>query len=185
MVNTKQSLIRHSFITDNEMEKKLNELWINFRSSQNILFPEIFDTVFKDFEKEFLNYLDRQNLVEKSKFKKQDNIFNLLTGFSNYYLNFQLTYQATQFWEMVLDWVNRWESSRNARVHKGSIFYFMASIALKEQNLDKGFFLIHKAYEEDCLTQNKTNPDTPASKSVHFNIRSKKNYLYPFLGTFH
>lgn len=181
MATAKQSQSQRHLLTDSEMEKKLNELWKNFCSSRNMLFPEIYETLFKKFEIDFFNYLDRQNLVEKSKFKKQDNIFNLLTGFSNFYLRAQLLNHAMEFWEMVLKWVNRWEISRISRVHKGSIFYFMASIALQDQNLDNGYFLIHKAYQEDCLTQEKDNPDTPASKTVHFNIRSKKNYLYPYL----
>jgi len=159
----------------------LEILFNGFFAANSIQFPYIFDNLFSFFEPKLFSHLDRRlALPIKKRMTKQDFLFNNLTIISNVYLESQLFQSAELFWEMILQMVYKWEDSRRSRVHKGSIYYFLAHAALLNNEFDKGFFCIHKAYQEDCITHNKRNPNTPADKSVRFNVWSKKNYLYGF-----
>ncbi len=167
---------------DSEMNLCLQNLFSGFFRENELLVLYNFDALFNFFEPQLFSYLDKQICAkEKKQLKKQDYLFNNLTIISNYYLQINFFQAAENYWERILRIVNKWESSRSFRVHKGSIYYFLAGAALLNNELDKGFFCIHKAYQEDCLTHNKPNPNTPAYKSIRFNVRSKKNYLYGFL----
>jgi hypothetical protein len=50
--------------------------------------------------------------------------------------------------------------------------------AILQGQLEKGFFLIHSAYEEDVLTNDNPLPNTPAFKTVSLAYEDKDNLLF-------
>jgi hypothetical protein len=167
---------------DKEMDECLAKLMTDFYLSKNQFFEAINQTLLQGFEKDAFKYLDRryQNGADDL-FKMQDFLFNNLTIISNFYLGSHLYKDAEDFWQRIMDIVNKWEVSRGLRVHKGSIYYFWAGVALLNNEVDKGFFLIHKAYLEDCITHGGTTPGTPAYKTVMLNVEDENNMLYGYV----
>jgi hypothetical protein len=108
----------------------------------------------------------------------QDYLFNDLTIIWKNYQNNGRVSDAQQFWLDILNIIKQWEQSRNVRIHKGSLFYFWSQTAILQGQLDKGFFLIHSAYEEDVLTYKTELPGTPAYKTVSLDYSDKDNFLF-------
>lgn len=108
----------------------------------------------------------------------QDNLFNNLSVIWNIYQHNGRVSEAQDFWSDILSIVINWEESRQERIHKGSIFYFWSQTAILQGQLEKGFFLIHKAYEEDVITQANPLPDTPAFKTISLNYSDNRNLLF-------
>lgn len=167
---------------DKQMDDCLSKLMVDFFQSENHLFRAINQNLMQNFEKDVFDYLDRRYLDnQEDLFTLQDFLFNNLTVISKQYIELRLYRDAEEFWIRILDIVNKWEDSRKLRVHKGSIYYFWAEIALFTNEVDKGFFLIHKAYLEDCETHGGNTPGTPAYKTVTLNMEDKENMLYGYV----
>jgi hypothetical protein len=107
-----------------------------------------------------------------------DDLFNNLTIIWTNYQNNGRVGEAQQFWQDILNIVLNWENTRTSRIHKGSLFYFWSQTVILQGQLDKGFFLIHCAYEEDVLTHNNQLPHTPAFRTVSLDYFEKDNLLY-------
>ena len=75
---------------------------------------------------------------------------------------------AKNIWISALTLTDKWENSRNKRIHKGTPYYFLAYNHLLESDLDSAFLLMHKAMDEDKITHEDPLseavplPDTPA-----------------------
>ncbi len=137
-------------------------------------YPDFIRDRYKDLESNIHSYFDGKidNTVG------QDYLFNNLTIiWKTYQINGRVG-EAQQFWQDILNIVLDWESSRNSRIHKGSLFYFWSQTAILQGQLDKGFFLIHSAYEEDVLTNKNQLPGTPAFRTVSLDYSEKGNLLY-------
>ncbi len=136
---------------------------------------------YHNLETAIFEYFDRRYLVDnKDAFQKQDYLFNNLTFFSNYFLHNGWIADAQKFLEKVLRTAMDWENSRKNRIHKGSIYYFWAELALFNNEIDKGFFLIHESYREDCETYETINPSTPSQKTISLNT-DKENMLFDYV----
>jgi hypothetical protein len=49
-------------------------------------------------------------------------------------------WRSTTFWPDILNMVLDWENSRNARIHKGSLFYFWSQTAILQGQLIRASF---------------------------------------------
>lgn len=158
------------------ISKFFDQYFENFFISSNDLLSRFYPT----FENELFSYFDRKYPVNINPFTLQDSIFNNLTIISIHYQNFGLYNMAQEYWEHILNSVLSWEKLRKERIHKGSIYYFWAENALLNNEIDKGFFLIHNSFIEDCITHKTNNPNTPSQKTVSLNA-DENNLLFGFV----
>ncbi len=155
---------------DSFIKKLLNQFFLVLRGP----YQEFINKNFHDLKENIFLYLDGKINNPPG----QDYLFNNLTIIGNNYLFNGRVSEAQQFWNDILNLVLDWEQSRNARVHKGSIYYFWSQIAILQGELDKGFFLIHSAYEEDVLTFHDQSPSTPTTKTLSLNYLDPGNLLF-------
>jgi hypothetical protein len=106
-------------------------------------------------------------------------LFNNLTPIWNQLLANDQHSLAQHLWQTILRHAKQWERARNSRIHKGSIFYYWGGTAVMAGDLDKGFFLMHSAYEEDRLTYEQDRPSTPAAKFVALDFESGDQLFRP------
>lgn len=70
---------------------------------------------------------------------------------------------AEKLWDLALNIAYEWEdNNKSKRIHKGTPCYFYSVTCILNDNLEKGFLLMHQALEEDKETQDTNSPDTPA-----------------------
>jgi hypothetical protein len=123
---------------------------------------------------------------------EQKPIINNLTPVWKFLLDNRQLQFAQDFWKRIIEYVDSWAEKRGARIHKGAIFFYWGGTAIEQGDLDKGFFLMHSAYEEDVETTKQERPNTPAFKFVSLNFEAKHqlfrnytvslaNYLDPYL----
>jgi hypothetical protein len=156
------------------MDSFLKVLFTKFFTEIPRPYPDFIRDLYKPLESNIYTYFDGK----KNNPPGQDNLFNNLTIIWKSYQNNGRVGEAQQFWQDILNIVLGWERSRNSRIHKGSLFYFWSQTAILQGQLDKGFFLIHSAYEEDVLTRNNQLPGTPAFRTVSLDYSEKGNLLY-------
>lgn len=152
----------------------LKNLFTKFFNELSRPYSDFIGDCYKDLEATIQSYFDRKINNPPG----QDNLFNNLTIIWKSYQNNGRVGEAQQFWQDILNIVLDWEHSRNSRIHKGSLFYFWSQTAILQGQLDKGFFLIHSAYEEDVLTNKNPLPGTPAFKTVSLDYSDKGNLLF-------
>lgn len=71
--------------------------------------------------------------------------------------------RAEHIWTLALDSAYKWESTRlSHRIHKGTPYYFWAMTVILRGDIDRGFLLMHQAYDEDIKTNDIPFPRTPA-----------------------
>lgn len=126
----------------------------------------------------------------------QDRFFSNLTIVSNTLMGRGRFAQAQAFWDRILQSTGDWERCHDSRVHKGSPLYFWAVAAILQGEIDKGFLLMHKAYQEDVETGGTGHARAlPAFKFVtldfdnrdqHFYqyVEHLAHYLEPFIGSY-
>ncbi len=156
------------------MDSFLKDFFTKFFNEFLRPYPDFIGAYYKELEANIHSYFDGKINNPPG----QDNLFNNLTIIWKNYQNNGRVGEAQQFWQDILNMVLDWENSRNARIHKGSLFYFWSQTAILQGQLDKGFFLIHSAYEEDVLTSNNQLPGTPAFRTVSLDYSEKGNLLY-------
>lgn len=138
------------------------------------------ETLFGKYPAQFDDEL-RKHLLERQGHKSQDTFFNLLAPI---WLNYDWTYmsqEAEKFWERMWNNVHEAETSNKVRIHKGSIFYYWANTALRKGDIDRGFFLIHQAFEEDKETHKSSCPDTPSFKTATMNYEDDHQFLFGYV----
>lgn len=81
---------------------------------------------------------------------------------------------AENIWQIALNPVNSWENKNpGRRVHKGTPYYFWGMTAIIRGDIDKGYTLMHQAFEEDKKTTGNPFASSPASALVTLNIQEK------------
>ncbi|HML40366.1 MAG TPA: hypothetical protein PKD23_06770 [Bellilinea sp.] len=174
--NTNLPRIARIFFLDQESDAYFDELisQVDAALTQVKSLKILFEEIRKEFESNFYGYLDRNINKPPGRDYFINNLHILVTG---RYLNLGDLLGIQYFWSSIEDMVRRWEDTRNKRFHKGSIYFFASYPAFYLEQIDKAFFLLHKAYEEDVKTQGTPTPDTPAFKTVSIN-EDKGNALY-------
>lgn len=157
-----------------KIDNYLKELFTLFLQNFNQPFEEVFHQCYQDLKSNLFEYFDRK----KDNQPGQDYIFNNLSILWKFYQINGRVGEAQQFWNDILKIVLEWEHTQHSRIHKGSIYYFWSQTAILQGELDKGFFLIHSAYEEDVLTCGTEYPDTPTVKTITLNYLDERNLLY-------
>lgn len=163
------------YLLNHPIDNYLKQLLKSFFSDVNIPYQDLRDLILYKLREQIHKYLDSK----KGEPAGQDYLFNnLALIWRQYHGNGRVT-EAQRLLNDVLNIVLEWEDlNKPHRVHKGSIYYFWSHTAILQDDLDKGFFLIHSAYEEDVLTHKNENPGTPATLTVSLNDLDKNNLLY-------
>lgn len=172
-----------------EIENKISIKLIPLGGTIDTYLIELLKVLFEDLSKPYEKFFsDNQKNLEVQIFQYfdgkindppgQDFLFNDLSIIWKFYQFNGRVGEAQKFWQDILQIVYEWEKSRGKRIHKGSIYYFWSQTAILQGELDKGFFLIHSAYEEDILTHGDPFPNTPAFKTVSLDYSDPNNLLY-------
>lgn len=107
-------------------------------------------------------------------FDQHDAYFNCFTILWQKWLQQGQFDNAENIWQIALNPANNWENiNPGQRVHKGSPYYFWGMTAIIRGDLDKGYALMHQAFEEDKKTTGNPFPSGPASALVALNIKEK------------
>ncbi|MBI4928603.1 MAG: hypothetical protein HY835_12615 [Anaerolineae bacterium] len=159
---------------DDEMDEFFRNLYTHFFEKPDITYLEFIKRINGDLRDSIIGYLDRK----RGNPPGRDFLFNNLSTIWYEYQKQGRVGEAQQFWDDFLKIVLEWERTRNERIHKGPIYYFWSQTAIFQGQLDKGFFLIHSAVEEDVLTHNSGKPGTPAYLTVSLNNLEKGNLLF-------
>jgi hypothetical protein len=94
---------------------------------------------------------------------KHDTFFNNFTLIWRRLVSSGNLQSAEQIWELAVAVAKSWEASRpNARIHKGTPYYFWGMTSILRGDLDRGYAFMHQAVEEDVTAHNTQFPDTPA-----------------------
>jgi hypothetical protein len=95
-----------------------------------------------------------------------DQFFNGFTPLWNHRLAAGDWGGAAIVWRWALRPALAWESHKNARLHKGTAFYFASMSAILAGDLDAGYLYGHRALEEDRVTHGTCAPLTPSLSLV-------------------
>jgi hypothetical protein len=143
------------------------------RLELNSINPEI-DQAFIDIYKSFMDEpsinLENLRIESLAYFDSLDShpivAADFINNFTILWLAFasrRLWDQAEEIWEFVLELIRKWESENvGRRIHKGSIYYFWGMTVVQRGEFDRGYLLMHQAFQEDVLTSEEEFPDTPA-----------------------
>ena len=128
---------------------------------------------YPEFEKVIIDHLKRSQPIALY----QDKIINNLTPIWARFRNDGRLKDAQAFWNVILSSVENWERIFSIRIHKGSIYYYWGGTSILDGELDKGYYLMHTAYQEDILSLNNPNPNTPAYMFVSMDFEEEKQYF--------
>ena len=137
------------------------DLETQIQAYQDRLFGNIKPWDYTQLEVEILKYFD-QNWNDTS---KVDALFNRFAGIWAIFYQLREFIQADFFWDLPLEYADKWEKTRNKRLHKGTPYYFRAMAAVIRGNIDRGFLFFHQALIEDETTFGSVL-STPAWKFV-------------------
>lgn len=119
-----------------------------------------------EFQVAALQYLD----THSGDATAHDRYFNCFTVIWNPLVSAGRLDLAENLWTFALGPVQHWEQAHPGQlVHKGTPYYFWAMTTLLCGNLDRGYVLMHQAFQEDALTSGQQTPDTPAYALVSLN----------------
>lgn len=107
-------------------------------------------------------------------YKKVDSYFNNFTPVWKSLLSQGLFGKAEEVWKDSLRIAIEWEENNDARIHKGTPYYFWGMTSILSGQIDKGFFLMHQALEEDIKTHGDQAPPTPARYFVLLNPEKQR-----------
>lgn len=145
----------------------------------------------KKFEEESFNFFSTNN-----DYTAHDKFFNNFTIIWQHFLSLRRFDKAEELWNLTLDIAYEWEKvNQGFRIHKGTPYYFWGVTCILNNELDKGFLLMHQALEEDKKTHSTLIPLTPAYHFVTLNpteplqfFRAKvieiANFIETQLGTY-
>jgi hypothetical protein len=95
-------------------------------------------------------------------FGAHDNYFNNFISLWQRMLAVHNYADAERVWEQALQPALAWEQANpTLRLHKGTPYYFWAMTAILRRDMDRGYLLSHKAFQEDVASAGQPNPDTP------------------------
>jgi hypothetical protein len=146
----------HIFAMEN-LGKSMNAQFVKLYECQFL--KKVLD--FSDFVKESLGFFD-QNI---GKFGKHDAFFNNFTFIWDAFIRRQLFDKAENLWDNALEIAYEWErkNPEKIKIHKGTPLYFWSITCILNNDLEKGFLLMHQALEEDKRTRGVQFPETPPS----------------------
>ncbi len=162
---------------DDEMDQAYSALYTAFLNDSHHDLKNLVENILPPFKEATFAFFDRNATSNPL----QDKFFSNLTIIWNqYFLNGRLG-EAQAFWQRILQITREWEQQTNTRIHKGSAFYFWSVTAILQGELDKGFFLMHQAVEEDIATSGRALPNTPAFMFVTLNFQDHQQYFFDFV----
>ncbi len=176
VVNGQQYIMDGYIPLDGPTDKAFGDLFTSFFNDPGHSLDN-FLKAYIPFEEAALHYLDR--IANNPKF--QDCFFTNFTCIWHKYLEEGRLGEAQGFWQRILRTANQWEGHRNSRVHKGSPLYFWAVTAILQGEVDKGFFLMHSAYQEDVETLKTEFPSTPAFRFVTLDFENTEQFFYDYV----
>lgn len=162
---------------DPDLDNAFSALYEGFLKNPLTNIDALIERLFPPFEKSAISYFTRHPITNPV----QDQFIN---NFTPIWRNLLLTSQlgpAQQFWQHILSMINNLESYFNARIHKGSIYYFWGGTAIVNGELEKGYSLMHAALIEDSDTTNNPQPDTPAYRFVFLDYNDPRQYFLELL----
>jgi hypothetical protein len=151
---------------DSRLDRAYKEFYESYFGTPT--FSQLMDVSLPPLLTEIEQYLDRdpaKSVIHKS-------VINNLTPVWSSLLENELYREAQYFWAKIHRSIHSWELTRGSRIHKGALLYYWGGTALMQGELDKGFFLMHGAYEQDVLTSASDMPNTPAFKFVTMDFES-------------
>ncbi len=173
-MSDKQLVVITVYYLGEPMDSYIRELLLMFFSNFEKPYSDFRNLCHNELKENINTHFDGR----KGSYSEQDHLFNNLAIIWRAYQDSGRVQEAQQFWQDILIIINEWEQSRKCRIHKGSLFYFWSQTAILQGELDKGFFLIHSAYEEDAISHNTNLPDTPAFKTISLDYSDKRNLFY-------
>ena len=176
-VNGKKFELRGFQPLDEEIDQAFRTLFTSFFNDSSHDFSNLIDSLFPPFEEEMFAFFDRN---QKSS-PLQDGFFSNLTFIWNQYFQAGRFGEAQSFWQRVIRKTREWEQHSGIRIHKGSALYFWSATAILQGEVDKGFFLMHRAVEEDILTSGQDFPNTPAFMFVTLNFQESRQFFYGYV----
>jgi len=176
-IDGKEIEIKGYKFLDQETDDAFKILLTEFLNDPERDYRNLILNLYPAFEQKIHEYYDK---VARANSRQQDFTSNL-TIIWNQYLSLGRYGEAQSLWERVLRTIRDWERTSGIRVHKGSPLYFWSASALMQGETDKGFFLMHQAYEEDIQTTGMEFPDTPAYKFVTLNFKDDKQLLFEYV----
>jgi hypothetical protein len=162
---------------DNQIDTAFQKLYSSFFNNPFYNFLDLSSNYLSAFEEFAFQYLDRVI----NDYTHQDQFFTNFTSIWRKYMDSGRFQEAQNFWQRILEIANKWEESRSLRTHKGSPYYFWAVTAILQGEVDKGFFLMHMAYQEDTLTQSTEFPPSPAFWFVTLDFEKTKQFFYSYV----
>ena len=176
-VNGKNIELRNYRNLDNATDQAFLQLITSFLSDPDLDFGNLVNTYLPPLESAMFDFFDK-NVVDNS---LQDGFFSNLTFIWRPYFDSGRFGEAQSFWMHILSKTREWEKKNGMRVHKGSALYFWAVTAILQGEIDKGFFLMHRAFEEDVITSNSDFPPTPAFMFVTLDFQDDRQFFYSYV----
>lgn len=145
--------------------------------------PQLEEICFKVFDT--IKELYNRNEVSLAAFTSSF-VFERFTGLWNYYLSHERQMMGTKLWQHACRLTWKWEQTNNAKVHKGTPYFFLGSNQLMQGNFDNAFLFIYNAMEEDKrYAAQLGTPDAyknmPAYLFSSLIADNPRNYLYPYV----
>lgn len=112
---------------------------------------------------------------------QQDAYFDNFTAFWTLRLQARQTGAASWIWPWALRPALALEASTGKLVHKGSPYYYWGMTALLIDDLDMGYLLLNRAFEEDVRTHGSQSPGTPGYALATLDETVTANILHPYV----
>jgi len=176
-VKGKDLVLRGYCNLDAVTDQAFYQLLTSFLNDPDLDYGNLANNYLPLFENAMFQFFDK-NVADHS---LQDGFFSNLTFVWKPYFESGRFGEAQSFWIWILLKTREWEQKNGLRVHKGSALYFWAVTAILQEQIDKGFFLMHRAFEEDVITSNTDYPPTPAFMFVTLNFQDNRQFFYSFV----
>lgn len=111
----------------------------------------------------------------------QDRYFNNFTAYWMRRLQQGHFRAASHIWPWALRPVLAYESASGKLIHKGSPYFFWAMSSLLNSDLDVGYLLLNRAFEEDIRTHGSVSPNTPGLAVATLDDTVLDNILRPYV----
>ncbi|UYN92473.1 MAG: hypothetical protein KIT70_03020 [Anaerolineales bacterium] len=147
---------------DDEIDKAFQHFYTKFFNNYLSGRQETIDLLLREFIPSVHAFFDRNQTNNP----RQDAFFTNMTFAWKASLDAGYLLDAQFLWEQLVLETRLWENKTGSRVHKGSALYFWGGTALMQGEQDKGYFLVHSAFQEDQLTSGEDLPQTPAFNFV-------------------
>lgn len=128
----------------------------------------------KEFRAASFDYFDQNSKI----YGAHDYYFNNFTPVWKHFITQSDFKRAEEIWRIALKIAAEWEKKTADEIHKGTPYYFWGMNAILNNEIEKGFLLMHNALEEDKESRGKHNPSTPARHFTHLNPSQESQAFY-------